>query len=82
MAEAFNSYFANVVINLTVEILSPKFTPESYLSPTNKTFTMIKNPFSTIPTIATVCELLKTIEMKTVGLDNTPNKLLEIVADV
>ena len=28
MAEAFNSYFTNVGVNLAAEIPSPKFTPE------------------------------------------------------
>ena len=67
MAEAFNSYFSNVGVNLAAEISSPKFTPESYPTPTNKTFSI------QTPTIATVCRLLKSIdEKKSVGLDNIP----------
>ena len=56
MAEAFNSYFSNVGVNLAAEIPSPKFTPESYLTPTNKTFSI------QTPTIATVCRLLKSMK--------------------
>ena len=53
MAEAFNSYFINVGVNLAAKIPSPKFTPESYLTPTDKIFSI------QIPTITTVCRLLK-----------------------
>ena len=77
MAEAFNSYFTNVGVNLAAKIPSPKFTPESYLTPTDKIFSI------QIPTIITVCRLLKAIdENKSVGLDNIPNKLLKMAADV
>ena len=77
MAEAFNSYFSNVGLKLAAEIPSPKFTPESYLTPTNKTFSI------QTPTIATVCRLLKSVDKeKSVGLDNIPNKLLKIAADL
>ena len=77
MAEAFNSYFTNVGVNLAAKIPSPKFTPESYLTPTDKIFSI------QIATIATVCRLIKAIdENKSVGLDNIPNKLLKMTADV
>ena len=77
MAEAFNSYFTNVGVNLAAKIPPPKFTPESYLTPTDKIFSI------QIPTITTVCRLLKAIdENKSVGLDNIPNKLLKMAADV
>ena len=77
MAEAFNSYFTNVGVNLAANIPSPKFTPQSYLTPTDKIFSI------QTPTIATVCRLLKVIdENKSVGLDNTLNKLLRMPADV
>ena len=77
MAEAFNSYFSNVGVNLAAEIPSPKFTPGSHLTPANKTFSIQTS------TIGTVCRLLKSIdEKKSVGLDNIPNKLLKIAVDV
>ena len=77
MAEAYNSYFTNVGVNLAAKIPSPKFTPESYLTPTDKIFSI------QIPTITTVCRLLKAIdENKSVGLDNIPNKLLKMAANV
>ena len=71
MAEAFNSYFTNVGVNLAAKIPFPKFTP------TDKIFSI------QIPTTTTVCRLLKAIdENKSVGLDNIPNKLLKMAADV
>ena len=77
MAETFNSYFTNVGVNLAAKIPPPKFTPESYLTPTDKIFSI------QIPTITTVCRLFKAIdENKSVGLDNIPNKLLKMAADV
>ena len=77
MAEAFNSYFTNVGVNLAAKIPSLKFTPESYLTPTDKICSI------QIPTTTTVCRLLKAIdENKSVGLDNIPNKLLKMAADV
>ena len=77
MAEAFNSYFTNVGVNLAAKIPSPKFTPEYYLTPTDKIFSI------QITTTTTVCRLLKAIdENKSVGLDNIPNKLLKMAADI
>ena len=77
MAEVFNSYFTNVGVNLAAKILSLKFTPESYLTLTDKICSI------QIPTTTTVCRLLKAIdENKSVGLDNIPNKLLKMAADV
>ena len=77
MAETFNSYFTNVGVNLAAKIPPPKFIPESYLTPTDKIFSI------QIPTITTVCRLLKPIdENKSVGLDNIPNKLLKMAVDV
>ena len=77
MAEASNSYFINVGVNLAAKIPSPKFTPESYLTPTDKIFSL------QTPTTTTVCRLLKAIgKNKSVGLDNIPNKLLKMAADV
>ena len=58
MAEAFNSYFSNVGVDLAAEIPSPKFTPESYLTATNTIFSI------QTPTIATVGRLLKSIDEK------------------
>ena len=73
MAEAFNSYFTNVGVNLAAKIPSPKFTPESYLTPTDNIFSI------EIPTTTTVCRLLKAIdENKSAGLDNIPNNLLKM----
>ena len=77
MAEVFNSYFTNVGVNLAAKIPSLKFTPESYLTPTDKICSI------QIPTTTTVYRLLKAIdENKSVGLDNIPNKLLKMAADV
>ena len=77
MAEAFNSYFSNVGVNLAAKIPSPKFIPESYLKPTNKTYSIQTS------TIATVCRLLKSIdEKKSLGLVYIPNKLLKVAADL
>ena len=65
------------MVNLAAEIPSPKFTPESYLTPTDKIFSI------QIPTTTTVCRLSKAIdENKSVGLDDIPNKLLKMAADV
>ncbi len=52
IAEAFNSYFADGGVNLAAEIPSPKFTSKSYLTATDKTFSM------QIPTAYPVCRLL------------------------
>ena len=38
--EAFNSYFTNVCVIITAKIPSPKFTPESYLTPTDNIFSI------------------------------------------
>ena len=77
MAEIFNSYFSDIAADLAAEIPASEHKPETYLVPTNKTFTL------EIPIIDTVYRLLKTIdEKKSSGLDKIPNKLLKIAADV
>ena len=78
MAETFNTYFSNVGSNLSDEIPSSvDSNPEDYLDPTDGTFSL------QFPSVNTVTRLLKTIdEKKSAGLDNIPNKLLKIAAEV
>ena len=78
MAETFNTYFSNVGSNLSDEIPSSvDSNPEDYLDPTDGTFSL------QFLSVNTVTRLLKTIdEKKSAGLDNTPNKLLKIAAEV
>ena len=77
IAEAFNEYFSTVGNNLASEIPTPVHTPEFYLKPTDKAFSL------QIPTVDTVYRQLITLdEKKSAGLDNIPNKILKIAADV
>ena len=78
MAETFNTYFSNVGSNLSDEIPSSVDSNlEDYLDPTDGTFSL------QFPSVNTVTRLLKTIdEKKSAGLDNIPNKLLKIAAEV
>ena len=78
LAEAFNTYFSNVGSNLSDEIpSSADSNPEDYLDPTDGTFSL------QFPSVNTVTRLLKTIdEKKSAGLDNIPNKLLKLAAEV
>ena len=78
MAETFNTYFSNVGSNLSDEIPSSvDSNPEDYLDPTDGTFSL------QFPSVNTVTRLLKTIdEKKSASLDNIPNKLLKIAAEV
>ena len=78
LAETFNTYFSNVGSNLSDKIpSSADSNPEDYLDPTDETFSL------QFPSVNTVTRLLKTIdEKKSAGLDNIPNKLLKIAAEV
>ena len=78
LAETFNTYSSNVGSNLSDEIpSSADSNPEDYLDPTDGTFSL------QFPSVNTVTRLLKTIdEKKSAGLDNIPNKLLKIAAEV
>ena len=78
MAETFNTYFSNVGSNLSDEIPSSvDSNPENYLDPTDGTFSL------QFPSVNALTRLLKTIdEKKSAGLDNIPNKLLKIAAEV
>ena len=77
IAEAFNHYFSTVGSNLTSDIPLTEYCPEYYLEPTHSIFSL--KP----PTVETVYNLLTKIdEKKSVGLDNIPNRLLKIAADV
>ena len=64
-------------INLASEIPTPVHAPEFYLKPTDKAFSL------QIPTVDTVYRQPITLdEKKSAGLDNIPNKILKIAADV
>ena len=77
IAEAFNEYFSSVGDNLAASIPTPDHDPSFYLKATNKTFSLQS------PTFETVYELLSEIdEKKSVRLDNIPNKLLKMAAQV
>ena len=77
IAEAFNNYFSTVGSNLASDIPLTKYGPEYYLEPTHSIFSL--KP----PTVDTVYKLmLRKIDEKSAGLDNIPNKLLKIAADV
>ena len=77
IAEAFNNYFSTVGSNLASDIPLTEYGPEYYLEPTHSILSL--KP----PTVETVYKLLTKIdEKKSVGLDNIPNKLLKIAADV
>ena len=69
---------SNVGSNLSDEIPSSvDSNPDDYLDPTDGTFSL------QFPSVNTVTRLLKTIdEEKSAGLDNIPNKLLKIAAEV
>ena len=75
IAETFNNYFSNVGDNLAEEI--EEHDSGFYLKQTEKSFLL------QYPSVGTVFQLLSRIgENKSVGLDNIPNKLLKIAADV
>ena len=77
ISEAFNNYFSTVGSNLASDIALTEYGPEYYLEPTHSIFSL------KTPTVDTVYKLLTKIdEKKSVGLDNIPNKLLKIAADV
>ena len=77
IAEAFNNYFSTVGTNLASDIPLTEYCPEYCLEPTHSIFSL--KP----PTVETVYKLLTKIdEKKSVGLDNIPNKILKIAADV
>ena len=71
IAEAFNNYLSTVGSNLASDIPLTEYGPEYYLEPTHSIFSL--KP----PTVETVYKLLTSV-----GLDNIPNKLLKIAADV
>ncbi len=77
IAEAFNNYFSSVGDNLAASIPTPDHDPRFYLKATDKTFSLQSSTFET------VYKLLSEIdEKKAVGLDNIPNKLLKMAAQV
>ena len=77
IAEAFNDYFSSVGDDLAASIPTPDHDPSFYLKATDKTFSLQS------PTFETVYKLLSEIdEKKSVGLDNIPNKLLKMAAQV
>ena len=77
IAEAFNNYFSTVGSNLASDVPLKEYGPEYYLEPPHSMFSL--KP----PTVETVYKLLTKIdEKKSVGLDNIPNRLLKIAADV
>ena len=77
ISEAFNNYFSTVGSNLASDIALTEYGPEYYLEPTHSIFSLKTS------TVDTVYKLLTKIdEKKSVGLDNIPNKLLKIAADV
>ena len=77
LAEIFNKHFIEIGPKLASEIPISNIKPESYLTPTVKSFTLQS------PNVDMVCKLLRGInEKKATGLDKIPCKLLKLAADV
>lgn len=77
MAEAFNEYFTSIGPSLSKEIPPTNVKPESYLKPTDKTFSL------KAPSVTAVVKLLLEINVrKATGLDGIPCKLLKLAASI
>ena len=77
IAETINDHFTNVAQVLAQDIPVVDVNPESYLEPTDHSFSL------QIPSVDIVSNvLLKTDEKKAPGLDMIPSKLLKIAADI
>ena len=77
IAEALNNHFSSVGENLASEIPNSAAEPEDYLEPAEHSFSI--RP----PTVDMVYMLLSRInERKAPGLDNIPNKLIKIAAEI
>ena len=77
IAEAFNTHFTEIGETLANKIPKTDTDPISYLKPTNTTFS-----FKTID-VNQVKTLLGKINVnKSSGLDNIPNKLLKMAAEI
>ena len=77
IAETINGHFSNVAQVLAQDIPVVDISPESYLEPTESSFSM------RTPSVNTVFSILSKIdETKATGLDRIPSKLLKMAADI
>ena len=77
IAETINDHFTNVAQLLARDIPVVDANPESYLEPTDHSFSL------QIPSVDIVCNILSKIdEKKATGLDMIPSKLLKMAANI
>ena len=77
IAETINDHFTNVAQVLAQDIPVVDANPESYLEPTDHSFSL------QIPSVDIVSNVLSKIdEKKTTGLDMIPSKLLKMAANI
>ena len=77
MAEVLNLYFSSIGERLASQIPSFNIKPESYIEPTETTFSMKASAVNVVRKL-----LLKRNERKAMGLDNNPNKFLQMAANI
>ena len=77
MAEVLNLYFSSIGERLASQIPSFNIEPESYIEPTETTFSMKATAVNVVHKLS-----LKLSERKAMGLDNNPNKFLEMAANI
>ena len=77
IAEELNLHFSNIGERLASEIPAYDIEPETYLTPTETSFSL------KAPSLNVVYKLLSKLnERKSAGLDNIPNKLLKMAASI
>ena len=77
LAETFNRHFSNIAQVLAQDIPVVDVNPESYLEPTESSFSL------QIPSVNTVFNFLSKIdEKKATGFDRILNKLLKMAASI
>ena len=77
MAEVLNLYFSSIGERLASELPSFNIEPESYIEPTETTFSMKATTVNVVRKL-----LVKLSERKAMGLDNNPNKSLKMAANI